>query len=96
MNGREIVLLQGAQVDTLHYFARFGDRFYDRLNHSLGLLAKNPEMGPIFRDSFRRLLIPKTPLGIFYSIEGTRIMIGAITDLTQDPKRILALLKSRS
>ncbi|HUF63950.1 MAG TPA: type II toxin-antitoxin system RelE/ParE family toxin [Verrucomicrobiales bacterium] len=90
------MLLQGAQVDMLHYYTRFGDAFYDRLNHVLGLLAENPGMGPSFRDPYRRLLIPHTPLGVFYTIQGPRIMVGAITNLTQDPARIHALLKSRS
>jgi plasmid stabilization system protein ParE len=95
VKSHEIILLQGAQVDILHYYTRFGDRFYDRLNRSLGLLAENPEMGPVFREHYRRLLIPNTPLGIFYSVEGSRIMVGTITDLTQDPERILDLLRSR-
>jgi plasmid stabilization system protein ParE len=70
----------------------FGDHFYDRLNRSLGLLAENPEMGPAFREQYRRVLIPNSPLGIFYSVEGSRIMAGVVTDLTQAPKRILDLL----
>lgn len=57
MSRHEIVLLQGAQVDLLNYFARYGEQFYDGLDRTLGLLAQNPEMGPLFRRELRRLLI---------------------------------------
>jgi hypothetical protein len=36
----------------------------------------------------RRFLVPNFPFGIFYSVEGHRILISAVLDLRQDPERI--------
>jgi hypothetical protein len=33
-------------------------------------------------------LVANFPFGIFYSVEGTRIVISAVLDLRQDPDRI--------
>lgn len=47
-----------------------------------------PEIAPIFHRSYRRLLLPHFPYGIFYTLESGRIIIAAITDLRQDPDAI--------
>jgi plasmid stabilization system protein ParE len=49
-------------------------------------LRQFPQMAPQFRGAYRRLLIPGFPFGMFYSIEGSRIIIAAIMDLRQDLK----------
>lgn len=88
----EIILLQAAQADTLQHFTRFGETFSHQLDRALELLASNPELGTRFRANYRRFLIRHTPLGVFYTVSGSRILVGAIVDLRQDPGRILDLL----
>src|ERR1700726_2965930 len=55
-----------------------------RLEH----LKKFPLIGRLYRGRYRRLLIPRYPFGIFYVVESNRIVIHAVLDLRQDPKKI--------
>ena len=55
-----------------------------RLEH----LKKFPLIGRLYRGRYRRLLIPRYPFGIFYVVESNRIVIHAVSDLSQDPKNI--------
>ncbi len=84
----EILLLQGAQSDFQGAYERFGDRFYRIADKSLDQIARFPESAPIFHGRYRRLLLRGTPLGLFYTITGKRIMVGALLDLTQEPATI--------
>lgn len=85
----EIVLLQGAQSDLLSIFSGQGERLYSHVDKTLGILRYFPEAGPIKHgQNLRRLLVTKTTLGIFYTVSGTRVMIGAILDLRQSPNII--------
>jgi hypothetical protein len=42
----------------------------------------------MFREPYRRLLVHGFPYGIFYTIEGHRIIISGVMDLRQDPSKI--------
>jgi hypothetical protein len=89
----EVELLLGAEIEFLDIYSRRGDRFYTIFDICLMRLRSFPEIGPFYSAPFRRLLIPKTPFGIFYTVEGRRIFITAILDLRADPDRILERLK---
>ncbi|HRH98799.1 MAG TPA: hypothetical protein PLB55_22855 [Prosthecobacter sp.] len=94
MTGNEIVLLQGAQSDLLSIYAVQGERTYFRVDHALGILRLFPEAGPMhYKDSIRRLVVTRTHFGIFYSVTGDRVFVGAIMDLRQSPKVIEGRLK---
>src|SRR6266478_222332 len=54
-----------------------------RLEH----LKRFPLIGRLYRGRYRRLLIPRYPFGIFYVVESNRIVIHAVLDLRQVPKR---------
>jgi hypothetical protein len=56
------------------------------LDWALGQLRDFPEIAPIFHGSYRRLLVQGFPYGVFYTIEGRRIIIAGVLDLRQDPK----------
>ena len=56
------------------------------------LLASNPRMGVGVKRGIRKLLMPKFDHGIFYTIEGQRIMVAAVLDLRRDPGFIRARL----
>lgn len=83
-------------MEFLEIYSREGEDFYERVDDALSRLLQFPESGPIYSIPFRRLLLPKTPYGIFYAIEGHRILIHAILDLRGDPQRVLQRLKRPS
>jgi hypothetical protein len=90
-----IVLLQGAQSDLLSIYAARGERMYLQVDKSLGILRTFPEAGPInFGGHIRRLVVPRTPLGVFYSITGKRVLVGAVLDLRQSPDAIERRLRA--
>ena len=89
MTNHEIVLLQGAQSDLLSIYAGYGELTYLRVDHSLGILRLFPEAGPMhYKGRIRRLIVTRTNLGIFYSVTGDRVLVGAVMDLRQEPKII--------
>ena len=92
----EVELLLGAEIEFLDIYSRRGDAFYELFDDCLNRLSRFPELGPLYSFPFRRLLIPKTPFGLFYTIEGRRIMVNAVLDLRSDPDRILERLKGKS
>ncbi len=95
MKPHEIVLLQGAQGDLLSIYAANGERAYLRVDKALGILRLFPEVGPInFGSKIRRLVVTKTNLGVFYTVAGKRVLVGAIMDLRQSPEIIERRLRS--
>lgn len=91
----EIVLLQGAQSDLLSIYATAGERVYLRVDKALGILRLFPEAGPVnFGGRIRRLVVSKTSLGVFYSVTGRRVFIGAVLDLRQSLEVIERRLSS--
>lgn len=90
-----VELLRGAEADLLEVYVRLedgrrglGERFYRTLDLALERLRQHPEMAPVYRRSYRRLVLKPFGLGVFYAIEGDRLMVGAILDLRQDPESI--------
>lgn len=61
-----------------------GDRFILVLDSALELLRTFPEMAPWYERPFRRLLIGKRDIGIYYTFEGRRIIVHAILFLKGD------------
>lgn len=59
-----------------------------QLDVALGYTRAHPEIAPYFHRTYRRLLIGGFPFGIFYSIEGGRIIVTAVMDLRQNPEMI--------
>ena len=93
MKPHEIVLLSGAQSDLLAIYSGRGERVYHEVDKALGILRLFPEIAPVhFESSIRRLVVTKTTLGIFYSVTGQRVFVGAILDLRQSPRSIKKLL----
>jgi len=84
----KIVLLLGAQLDFDKAYRQGGDKFYHYCDRALEILRTHPLAGSNYSAPYRRLLIPKTHLGIFYSFESERIIVHAILDLRADPERI--------
>ncbi len=60
---------------------------------AFGQLRTFPQIAPLFHESYRRLLVHGYPYGIFYSIEGSRIIVAGVMDLRQDPEAIRRRLR---
>ena len=90
-----VELLRGAEADLLESYVRFedsrsglGDRFYRTLDFALERMRQHPEIGRVHRGAYRRLVLRPFGFGVFYTVEGERIMVGAILDLRQNPEAI--------
>jgi toxin ParE1/3/4 len=99
----ELVFLFSADVDiqTAYEFYEAcqvgrGEVFMRHLDVAFGRLRTFPEISPLFHEPFRRLLLHGFPYGIFYAIEGRRIIVAGVMDLRQDPSTILKRLRGRS
>ena len=91
----EVVLLAGAEADSLDIFTRLearnpdaADGFFLRLNECLAQVALHPESAPLFDGKFRRLVMRGFPFGIFFTVESNRTFVQAILDLRQDPEQL--------
>ncbi len=65
-----------------------GEIFMRHLDAAFGRLRTFPEVAPVFFGAYRRLLVHGFPYGIFYTLEGRRIIISGVMDLRQDPSAI--------
>ena len=91
----DLVFLFSADADVQTAYNRYedwqegrGEVFLRHLDISFAYLRRFPEIAPIFREPYRRLLVGGFPYGIFYSIEGQRIIVAGVLDLRQDPAAI--------
>jgi toxin ParE1/3/4 len=99
----ELVLLYSADADIQRAYERYeefqegrGTVFMLHLDAALTLLRNFPEIGPVFYRNYRRLLVSGFPHGIFYAIEGQRIVVSAVMDARQDPAVIRRRLGGES
>ena len=87
------LLIADADIQTAYEFYEAcqvgrGEIFMRHLDVAFGRLRTFPEIAPAFFGSYRRLLVHGFPYGIFYTLEGRRIIISGIMDLRQDPSVI--------
>ena len=100
MNDLVFLLSADSDIQTAYEFYEAvqsgrGEVFMRHLDVGLGQLRAFPEAAPVFHNSYRRLLVHGFPYGIFYSLEGRRIIVAAVMDLRQDPKQIYRRLPRR-
>jgi plasmid stabilization system protein ParE len=98
----ELVFLFSADADIQTAFEFYeaiqagrGEIFLRHLDVAFGQLRSFPEIAPVFHESHRRLLVHGFPYGIFYTIEGRRLIVSGVMDLRQDPDVILRTLGGR-
>ena len=91
----EIVIGAASEQEIQAAFAYYEDlkeglgvTFLFVLDQALEGLKAHPEKAALWMPPYRRLLVPRFPYGIFYSIEGRRIFVAALLLLTQDPRKI--------
>ena len=99
----ELVFLFSADADiqtAYEFYEAYqegrGEVFMRHLDVALGRVRAFPEMATPFHKAHRRLLVHGFPYGIFYTIEGRRIIIAAVMDLRQDPETIRRRLRGRN
>ncbi len=97
----EIVILSGAESDMDEIYARIdetggGDKFLLAMDRKLELLRGFPRIvPPALMKKVRKLGIGRTPYGLFFTIEGKRLMVVAVQDLRQDPRTLAQIIRSR-
>lgn len=96
----ELVLLLSADLDIQQAYDYYegwqegrGAVFMQHLDAAFGQLRQFPESGPRFHHSYRRLLVPRFPYGIFYTVEARGVIVSGVMDTRQDPKAILRRLR---
>ena len=96
---KEIVILSGAEADLIELYARFeemgagmGDRFDAECRRSYERLSQYPEIAAVYRSPFRRRILKRWNVGLFYTIEANRVLIHAALDIRQDPDNIMRRL----
>jgi plasmid stabilization system protein ParE len=95
----EIEWLVGAERDLDQCYAERFDHsereaaaLLESVEHALGLLARFPRLVPMFRRPFRRFILRRYQLAMFYTVDGNRLFIHALIDLRQSPEAILRRL----
>ena len=97
----EVVILSGADADMDDIYARLeeaggGDKFLLAIDRKLELLRSFPRLARRgMSGKVRKVKIGRTPYGLFYTIEGRRLMVIAFQDLRQDPQILARLIRSR-
>jgi hypothetical protein len=93
-------LLAGAESDLQTIFNRFegygegcGVEMLMAVDAYLARIAVFPEIAPTYCEKIRRQVMQGFPYGIFYEPYATRIVVIAILDLRQNPKKIQKRLK---
>jgi plasmid stabilization system protein ParE len=81
-----------ADIEDAHewYQARrpgLGDEFLQSVTNTLGTILRQPERYPVVHRDLRRALLRRFPYGIFYKIQGDRVMVVACFHAKRDPRR---------
>lgn len=91
----ELVFLLSADIDIQSAYEFYessqegrGKVFMRHLDLAFGRLRVFPESAPVFQEPHRRQLVHGFPYGVFYTIEGNRIIVSGVMDLRQDPGSI--------
>ena len=89
----ELLWLAAAERDLMELYDRAeahggGTALLERIGQSTGNLRAFPLIAPVFAGSIRRLVLVKLSLGVFYAVEGRRVLILRVLDLRQHPGTI--------
>jgi plasmid stabilization system protein ParE len=94
----DVIVLPRAEADAQELYERMAelagfdraDRLAEEIAAGMALLAQHPEIGPV--DSalrpLRRLILNDTRFGIYYAIEGRRLVIHGVVDLRRNRERL--------
>jgi toxin ParE1/3/4 len=95
----DLVFLLSADLDIQHAHDFYeecqegrGAVFMRHLDAVFEQLRRFPESGPVVHRSYRLLLVPGFPYGIFYTVEPRGVIISGVIDVRQDPLSIIRRL----
>ena len=95
----EIVWTRRAEDHLQRIFAELDDfspqlaeAWLEDVGKRAALLGRFPNMAPVWRDRFRRLLLPRE-LSLFYTIEARGVILAGIFPLAMNPETILRRLE---
>ena len=95
----DLIVLRRAEADVQRIYNRLedfqtgrGEEFLRRIDLAFERLQHFPELGASYHAGYRRLLLGQLPFGIFYRVEGNRLIIVTAASLRQDPSAIRAIL----
>lgn len=95
----ELILLLSADIDVQRAFEYYEDyqegrgaAFLHQLESAFEQLRLFPESGARLHRNYRRLLVPRFPYGVFYTLEARGVIIAGIMDTRGDPEAILRRL----
>jgi plasmid stabilization system protein ParE len=97
----EVIILSGAETDLDEIYRQLeergtGERFLLALDRKLELLRTFPRLAPpALQAKVRCVKIDRTPFGLFYAIEGRRLMVIAVQDLRQNPRTLAKVIRAR-
>ena len=92
---KDLILLLQADSDIQAAYNRYegfqegrGVVLLQRLEAALTMIRQHPLIARTYAGPFRRMLIRDFPIGIFYEVQPTRIVVVRVMDLRQDPHTI--------
>ena len=96
----ELIVRSGAQSDiqeiVLWYEKKergLGNYFLLCLDASLESLKRFPTAARIIRHEYRRLLVRKFPVGVYYIVRENKVYIDVVEPFPRDPNRLEEKLK---
>lgn len=102
MKSQPIVALDAVREDVqtaYDYFAErsagAGEKFLDHYFGIADRIALNPESFPLKFDDYRRALVPKSSLAVYYFVEPERSVVVAVIDARRHPRLIRSLVRGR-
>jgi plasmid stabilization system protein ParE len=91
----EVILLARAEAHFHREYAQLAETDFARaehfdavINEGLRQLREYPHSGPPFEGQLRRLFVGGYALGIYYAVEGRRIVVHGLLDTRRDPEWI--------
>ena len=91
----DAVLLTGAEIQFHDLYARFAafsfaraDEFDSAIAAALQQLGEFPQSAPEFVEPYRRMVLRKFSLALYYVIEKRRVFVHAILDSRSSPNTI--------
>jgi plasmid stabilization system protein ParE len=97
-----VVALDVVQADVQAAYDYFesrvigaGERFLQRYFATTDEIARNPETFPLKFEDYRRALVRKSNLVVYYFIETDRAVVVAVVDARRHPRKIRANIRGR-
>ena len=72
-----------------------GDTFLERYFATTDRIERNPEAFPLKFDDYRRALVPRSHLAVYFFVETHRSVIAAVVDARRHPRLIRDMVRAR-